>query len=153
MWPASRRLQGVRWPEIVGGGHSSVRAASVVSMFRLPCGRRALAVALVGTLLLCYGDTSEAHHSFSGSFGQEHAADSLSSCEANDGAAHDPLGGGFLSALSLLIIILAVAVLSALLIVWRVAPTPEHSRPPPRPPVVCWLDRSRRAARLQVFLI
>lgn len=130
-----------------------MRAFSVAGMSRLPCGRRALAVALVGTLLLCYGDTSEAHHSFSESFGQEHAADALSSCEANDGAAHVPVGGGFLSALSLLITILAVAGLSALLIVWRAAPTPEHSRPPPRPPVVCWLDRRRRAARLQVFLI
>lgn len=131
-----------------------MNAASVARLLRPLWSRRALAVALVGALLLCYGDTSEAHHSSAGPAAQEHAAaESLSSCEAKDGAMHDPVGDGVLSALSLLITILAIATLTRLVLVWRLAPVPVHSRPPPPLPVVRWPERGRRGARLQVFRI
>lgn len=116
--------------------------------------RRALALALVATLLLCYGDKGEASHTVSGAGGETraHAAESLTSCEASDGVAHDPVGGGFLTALSVLLAGLLLAALAFPVVVRPVAPAPGPTRPPPLPPVL-WLERSRRAARLQVFLL
>lgn len=121
---------------------------------RLLFSRRSLAVVLVGTLLLCYGDFGESPHTVSdaGDEARAHAAGSMTSCEANDGAAHDPMGGGFLSALSLLVVGLLLAALARPVLARRVAPAPGPTRPPPLPPVP-WLERSRLTARLQVFLI
>ena len=123
-------------------------------MADLLCNRRALAVALVATLLLCYGDKGEASHTVSGAGdnARAHAAESITSCEASGGVAHDPIGGGFLSALSVLLAGLMLAALVRPVLARRVAPAPGPTRPPPLPSLL-WLDRSRRAARLQVFLL
>lgn len=119
------------------------------------CSKRSVALVIVGALVLCYAGVGDPHHALSEtSAGVEaHASASITACEANDGASHEPLGEGLLSTLSALLAGLLLAALACTLLMWRLTPEIRPSWPPA--PLSCyrWLNRGRRMACLQVFLL
>lgn len=119
------------------------------------CSKRSVALVIVGALVLCYAGVGDPHHSLSEtSAGTEaHASASITACEANDGASHEPLGEGLLSALSTLLAGLLLAALACALLVWRLAPEIRPKTPPTPLSCASPLDRGRRMACLQVFLL
>lgn len=119
------------------------------------CGKRSVALVIVGALVVCYAGVGDPHHSLSetSAGADAHASASITACEANDGASHEPLGDGLLSTLSTLLAGLLLAALACVLLVWRLAPEIRPKRPPARLSCASPLDNSRRMACLQVFLL